>query len=237
MLGHELLNSIHSCKGPGNVAAMLRHAERFPILDPNDPTLAELTPDGMEAASLMGTRIEGFQELRLFHSPVKRCRQTAEFLAQGAKSRGIKVELCGESLDLGVFYILDLIETGKMHVKHGDDFIRLWFSGLVREGIVQEPELIAQRKVAHIAKHLAETTTAGRRLDLHISHDWNIIILREMLLGITHEQSGWLNFLDGITFVPFEDKGLTASYRAKSVSSMLPWTTFKRRPRLTEEVL
>ena len=229
MLGHELLKSIQSIATPQNVAAMLRHAERHAISDPAQPMLAELTTNGIAAAKALGERITGFQHLRLFHSPVKRCRQTAENIAEGAAKSGIFVELIGPQEALGVSYIQDLAEAGHMHHKHGDDFIRLWFTGQVPTSIILSPDGIATRKIVHVSQHLAEETSHGRRLDLHVSHDWNIIIMRELLLGVQHEQAGWLNFLDGVAFSQTKEGILTAIYRNEHRSCNLPWDQFIRR--------
>jgi hypothetical protein len=51
-------------------------------------------------------------------------------------------------------------------------------------------------------------------LDLHVSHDWNIIVLRELVCGVRHEDAGWLDFLDGVVFTPTA-AGLRAAYRQK----------------------
>jgi len=229
MLGQELLQSLESVPSTQNAAAMLRHSERHAITDSAKPMNAELTENGMAEARAMGERITGFAHLRLYHSPVKRCQQTAECIAEGASKAGLQVELVGPSEELGVYYIRDLVEAGRMHLAHGDDFIRLWFSGQVPESVVLEPEGIARRKLAHVSTHLAEPASQGRRLDLHFSHDWNIIVLRELLLGVRHEEAGWLNFLDGVAFsMPAQDT-LTALWRETSASKRLPWDGFIRR--------
>jgi broad specificity phosphatase PhoE len=229
MLGQELLQSLQSVPAAQNAAAMLRHSERHPITDSAKPMNAELTENGIVEARAMGGRITGFAHLRLYHSPVKRCQQTAECVAEGASKAGLHVEFVGPSEDLGVYYIRDLAEAGRMHLGHGDDFIRLWFSGQVPESVVLEPAGIARRKLAHVSACLAEPAPRGRRLDLHFSHDWNIIVLRELLLGVRHEEAGWLNFLDGVAFSMPAPDTLTALWRETSRSRSLPWDDFVRR--------
>ena len=91
MHGLQLLETIRSLPTPAAAAVMLRHAERFPILVATDHTLVELTPNGAVAAEAFGARIDGFDCVRIFHSPVKRCRQTAESIARGVSSTGCPV--------------------------------------------------------------------------------------------------------------------------------------------------
>jgi broad specificity phosphatase PhoE len=216
MLGLELLDTIHTLKAHRTVAAVMRHAARHPIANPAEPTLAEITGEGATAAEAFGARIHGFDHLRLFHSPVKRCRQTAECIARGAIGAGLAVEVAGPREELGVDYIVDLAEAGRLTVKHGDHFVRLWFTGQVPATVILPPQGLAGRKTRYMAARLREPVAAGRRLDLHVSHDWNIIVLRELLLGVRHEEAGWLTFLDGVAFAGDADP-LQAFYRERDV--------------------
>ena len=228
MHGLQLLETIQSLPSDTGAAVILRHAERFPILDASDPTLAEITPNGAVSAEALGTRIRGFDGVRIFHSPIKRCRQTAECIARGVLSMGGKVEIVGPANALGVDYIMDLKEAGRLTVLHGDHFVRLWFSGTVPPTVIRAAEQIAAHKLAFLAQRLQEPSPQGRRLDLHVSHDWNIIVLRELLCGVRHEEAGWLNFLDGVAFSSTA-AGLRAVYREHTVTKPLPWAFEKAR--------
>lgn len=222
MHGLKLLETIRSLPPHADAAVFLRHAERFPILEATDHTLAELTPQGIAAAEAFGARVHGFDRVRIFHSPVKRCRQTAEGIARGLESKGLPVEIAGPAEALGVDYILDPTETSRLATLHGDHFIRLWFSGQVESTVIRAPEQIATRKLVFLTQRLQEPCAQGRRLDLHVSHDWNILALRELLCGVRHEDAGWLNFLDGVAFSS-APSGLRAVYRDRAVTQPLPW--------------
>jgi broad specificity phosphatase PhoE len=215
MQGHELLETIHQLPASANAAAVMRHAARHPIANPAEPTLAEITPEGAKAAEEFGAHITGFARVRLFHSPVKRCRQTAGCIAQGVAKAGLAAEVAGPREEIGVAYIRDLVEAGRWTVKHGDHFVRLWITGQVPETVIGPARELAGRERDFVAARLREPADGGRRLDLHISHDWNIIILRELLLGVRHEDAGWLAFLDGVAFT-LESGVLRAVYRERS---------------------
>lgn len=222
MHGLPLLETIAALPTGASAAVFLRHAERFPIVDAAEPTLAEITPSGAAAAEAFGARIRDFACVRIFHSPIKRCRQTAESIARGVASTGCLVEIAGPEDALGVDYILDLKEAGRLTVLHGNHFVRLWFSGEVAPTIMGSAFQIAARKLAFLAQKLEEPCPHGRRLDLHVSHDWNIIILRELICSVRHEEAGWLDFLDGVAFSSIPG-GLQAVYRDRSVATRLPW--------------
>jgi len=221
MYGHELLETINTLSAGGKSAAIMRHAARFPIVDPTEPTLAEITPEGAVSAEDFGRRIVGFDCVRLFHSPVKRCRQTSECIARGAQEAGLTVEHLGAEAAVGVDYILDLTEAGRLTALHGEYFVRLWHEGRIEPRVIRATKQIAEAKMAYLTGKLQEPC-AGRRLDLHVSHDWNILVLRELLLGVVHEDAGWLDFLDGLAFSLTADR-LEARYRKDAQAQAVPW--------------
>lgn len=217
MQGNELLETIAGLKTVPAVAAVMRHAARHPIANPAEPTLAEITTEGALAATEFGARLTGFDRVRLFHSPVKRCGQTAACIAQGAARAGLAVELVGAREEIGIDYIVDLAEAGRLTVLHGDHFVRLWVEGKIPPTVVRSPQSLTTLQTDFVGARLREPTGGGRRLDLHVSHDWNIMALREVLLQIRFEAAGWLTFLDGVTFTD-DATGMRAIYRQQTTA-------------------
>ena len=212
MQGFELLDTIAGLTTTPAVAVIMRHAARHPIANPSEPTLAEITAEGATAATEFGARLTGFDRVRLFHSPVKRCGQTAACIAQGATRAGLAVEIVGPQEEIGVDFILDQVEAGRLSVLHGDAFVRWWVEGKIASSVIRPAGPVAGRQTNFVATRLQEPTDGGRRLDLHVSHDWNIIVLREILLRVRYEEAGWLTFLDGVAFTS-DPGGLRAIYR------------------------
>jgi hypothetical protein len=200
MHGHELLATLSSLGSGHPAAAFLRHAERFPIADPARPDDAQLTPTGHATAEQFGARLGAWAQVRLFHSPVKRCRQTAEGIARGAAIAGCTVEAVAPEAVLGVDYIVDVAEAGRLTVLHGEHFVRLWLTGQVPSTVIRPAAEMVAAKLAYLGRRLQEPASDGVRLDLHVSHDWNILAVRELTLGVRHEDAGWLTFLDGLAF-------------------------------------
>ncbi len=215
MQGNELLETIQSLAAQGSAAVFMRHAHRYPILDPKEPTLAELTPEGSQMAEDFGSRITGYDHIRIYHSPVKRCWQTADCIARGARASGLTVEFLRPEEKLGVDYILDLSEVGRLTLLHGENFVRLWFTDQIPASVILPAQQIAETKLAFIRERLTDAPEGGKHLDIHVSHDWNVMILRDLMLGIRHEEAGWLTFLDGMGF-SLAPKGLRAVYREQA---------------------
>lgn len=213
MRGQELLETLKRESRVGRpVAAMLRHAARHAIADPTKPHLAELTPEGRAHAEEFGAELRGFARVRLFHSPVVRCRDTAECIACGAGRAGLEVEIVGPRPELGIDYIRDLKEAARLTGLHHDHFVRLWFDGAVPPSVVDPIPHLAELKLGFVRSRLLELEGQGGVLDLHVSHDWNILALREHCCGVRHEEAGWLDFLDGIAFRVLT-RGMRAVYR------------------------
>lgn len=218
MYGTALLTTLLETPRQSHAAAILRHAERFPITDPARPELAELKPSGVEASIDFGRRVTGFGRVRLYHSPVKRCQQTAEGILRGLAERGVKGEIAGPREELGVAYIRNTLEAGRLGGALGEEFIRHWFNRQVPPDIVRPPAEVGALHRDFIERMLRENAVQERCLDLHVTHDWNILALREWLLGVRHEEAGWIDFLDGLVFTPCAPAGVQALCPARPLS-------------------
>lgn len=193
---------------------MLRHAARHAITDPAHPELAVLTDEGHASAEAFGAALGDFARVRLFFSPVLRCQQTAEGIARGVRRTGATVEIHGAHESLGIGYTRDRDEFGRLFELHGEHFVRLWCGGELPATVIDSADRCASDILAHIRERLAEVTSTPRALDLHVSHDINIMAVREQLVGLRHEDVGWLNFLDGVAF-GWREGGLRAIYRER----------------------
>lgn len=229
MYGQSILTALKQLPSDRSAAAMLRHSKREALHSNVDPTTALLTAEGMDFAREFGHALHGFDRIRLFHSPVPRCRQTAECIAEGANSNGIPCSLVGTREALGFGYTHDMPAACSRYFEIGDHFVSEWFSGQVASTIITPPAKVAQNTLDYLLPLLSENDGPGRRLDLHVSHDWNLLVMREMLFGLRHEEAGWLDFLDGVTFSLSGPQRASAHYGLHAVEHTLPWATFHER--------
>lgn len=206
-----------------HAAAIIRHAQRHPLGSTTDPSKALLTDAGKAAAVALGGRISGFAHLRLFHSPVMRCQQTAECIAEGASSSGMRIELCGARPRLGFVCAKNEPAALTLYTEIGDAFVTRWLSGQLPQGMMEDPSDTVSQNLAEIADALDQATPHGPRLDLHVSHDWNIMVMRELLVGVRHEEVGWLGFLDGLGLWRTADARLQVTYDRSFRIGSLPW--------------
>lgn len=189
----DLINNI-----PGQSAVVIRHAERPPILANNGHLMTGLTDKGLDDAFNFGSELSKFADnFRLFYSPPKRCCQTAEKIHEAFLKAGKKSALCGPEDQIGVSYMLvDIDSAFAESMAHGKDFIRTWFDGRLRPGVYKSLDETLEEHLDYLRHSL--NSTPG--MDIHVTHDWNINVLREGIFGLRHEDVGWPGFLSGLVF-------------------------------------
>lgn len=195
MLGGGLLQALMRVPASRGAVAVMRHSARDDITDIRDAPFVPLNEAGMEAARAFGAALPKGRRLVLRHSPIPRCEQTATQILLGYGGGASE----GPDEGLGIPYVLDLSGLVALAGQMGQrEFATRWFKDDLAPGVVQ-PSAVAARALATLATERLERADAG---DIHllVSHDWNVLLLRERLMGIALQEVGWLAFLDGVVF-------------------------------------
>lgn len=195
----RVISDLRKWEFPAHAAAVIRHAERPPIYSARGVSRVPLTESGVRAAKRFGESMGSYRQVRLYHSPVLRCEQTARAIAEGSCEAGTPVVSIRESAVLGGSYLIDRELALTKADELGSRFIREWFSGALEEGLVKPLDTSLREHIRYIVATVCESTD-DRRIDLFVTHDWNIMVLREGLFGIRHEAVGWPEYLDGVSF-------------------------------------
>lgn len=191
---------------PSQSAIVIRHAERFAIKGNDAHFTTGLTEKGLADAFDFGTRLPKFENYRLFYSQAKRCRQTAERICEALELAGRKATIKGQEDVIGVSYMLvDLDSAFNESERHGNKFIRTWFDGRLSAGIYKTLD----ESLAQHLDYLRFNLKSSQGLDIHVTHDWNINVLREGIFKMRHEDIGWPGYLSGVAFSKSSD-GLRA---------------------------
>jgi phosphohistidine phosphatase SixA len=180
----------------GPVAIMIRHAERHPIEQMIHALEVELTSSGKSDAYNLGQMLARFCPVNIFHSPVPRCKQTADCISEGILSVDSRAKVSGCLLELGGPYITgDWSSIAAAIEKQGHvTFIRNWFdNGLPASLMMSLPEA-ARIQLNTLVNQLPSSAHSS----INITHDWNIMILRAFYFNLRHEDIGDPDFLDGI---------------------------------------
>ncbi|MGN7613826.1 histidine phosphatase family protein [Magnetococcales bacterium HHB-1] len=175
----------------------MRHGRRPEIIDPAEGDSVRLTPEGVIEAEEGGRGLIDCGVVSFHHSPIIRCGETVQALIRGMGISGKRVYEDGE---LGLHCLKDGDLSWQIAKERGLDsegFVRAWFADEVTDQAVVPLEETVGRLLRHIRKSLLRGEPG---LQIHVSHDWNILALLVGGLGIPLSQVRWPLFLDGILF-------------------------------------
>jgi hypothetical protein len=189
-------SALQTHKLKGNVAIILRHAERHPIINYTDAFDLCLTEKGKTEAYEFGQLFKKFDSVKLYHSPVLRCRQTAEGIVAGILSINKKASIVGYLLDLGGPYVTSPWEgiTAMVERMGQSAFVRKWFNNEFAPDYIMPLNLAAKSQLQILIKQLHPDNSST----INVTHDWNIMLLREYYFNLRHEDIGEPDYLDGL---------------------------------------
>ncbi len=215
-----LLNRIRELnQQTSRLAAVLRHSVRESIGDKRDHHELHLTEEGRRRAVEFGKNLPRGKTIRLFNSPVSRCRETAECIQEGVQSGGGVAILMGVRGFLRV-PLTDFAGALEQMKRIGVfQFTRMWLEDQIDRKIVDAPRQAFEEMATGVVSTLLENEQG--HIDLHVAHDWNVLLLRERILGIRHEDAGWPDFLDGVILTHEKGK-VTASYG--KIAKTIDWS-------------
>lgn len=217
------------------MAVLLRHAERHAVTDLRTHEAVLLTPRGHQHAREAGERLgASCVSLRVLHSPVERCRETARAIVDGALRQGVRAQVEGKLDALGSPFVKDLARAADIAQQHGfPGFLRAWFDGVLPYDVFAPAEPAAHEQVDAAARAIKP----GADLHVLVTHDWNIALIKEKLLGvrIDDNKAAWPNYLDGLVVavdahgnIHVEAHGRRASIEAQRASTPPVWQLGRR---------
>ncbi|WP_455364295.1 histidine phosphatase family protein [[Eubacterium] cellulosolvens] len=204
--------------GNENFAVLLRHSVREPIrYDVNHERL-HLTEEGRRMAFEFGGQLPLGKSIRLFYSPVPRCRETAERIHEGIVSHGGTGKLMGVRDFLGVPFIDFQSILDQVKPIGFSTFTRRWLNSQLDVKIIDDPRKAFRKMINGIVSTLTENDRDS--IDLYVSHDWNLLLIKEFFLGIKHEDAGLPDYLDGVILI-YKEGTITAVY--EGVKNTIDW--------------
>jgi broad specificity phosphatase PhoE len=180
---------------------LVRHAERSAVIRNRTHATAMLTEQGHADSRALGRVLaRRFGAPVLWHSPVPRCRQTAEGLALGAAAAGCRVAVRGPLDWLGGDHIGGHPEwiDAQVAVDGPEGFLRRWFDGRFTAGQITPIADAASYQLRHALAQLEGLSTP---VAVDVTHDWNLMLMRELFLGLRHEDVGLIPFLDMVALL------------------------------------
>jgi broad specificity phosphatase PhoE len=213
----QTLETINNLLDDGikKISAIIRHSDRFYSTDPQMEPFMGLTDEGKGFAYDFGTQLRVETTPKLYSSFMGRCVETAYLIDKGfTKQHGIAPEHNSMDQSLFVFYIKDFIKALGHVAKTGPhDFLRAWFDQKLDDGIMKSPKETSDRMIQFMKEKTSQLK--NNQVGFCVSHDWNIYLLKELILGLPHEEYGDVGYLDGLVFFEKDNQFYITSHQAK----------------------
>jgi len=185
------------------IILLLRHSHR------NNPTASEkmfelkLTPQGHQIATIFGQKLPTSRSIRLFHSVVERCQETAEDILTGFESVGGEGTLNGVLTPLfhagtAPKFFLNLFKN-----ENPLEFLYRWAVGFYSPDKIFPFQSYCQNAADVIWNGINDAQEGG--IDILVTHDIFLIALKYGWFGLPPDQD-WVPFLGGVAFVLTENK-------------------------------
>ena len=205
-----------------HAVVLMRHSEREFAPDLHD-LLNPLTEEGRRLARVLGARLPRHLTLRGYASPPERCMETAALVLEGHRAEGGKATRHRPLEALGVFYALDQMKMWKGMTQAGGlvPYLQAWFAQEVPPDAMMPADLAARLVLRVLAAKL-EAPVAEQQLDLCVSHDMTLYLLRDRLLE-ERVHGPEVAFLDALVVYRRDGELWMTSHHgeARSVSAML----------------
>ncbi len=199
MFGDATIQTVRdlAASGVDHVALLMRHSARE--FNPNVHDLVNpLTDEGRDLSRRLGEELPKSHTLRGYASPPERCIETAQLALLGHASKGGEATRVRPVEGLGVFYVLDQMKMFRalQGAAGMDGFIERWVAGeLPRDAMIPADQ--AARLVLDIVAAKLDHPVAERQIDLCVTHDLTVHMVRDRLLGAS-EEYGTVEFLDAL---------------------------------------
>ena len=199
MHGDDVLALIEQTfrSGVDHAVVLMRHSAR--TFEKNLHDLANnLTDEGRALCHRVGRRLPKALTLRAYASPAQRCLDTAELILAAHREAGGPTTRHRPVEGLGVFYALDQMKMWRGLAEAGGmtAYLQAWFEGKTPQDALMPADLAAKLVLCVMVGKL-QAPIASPQLDICISHDMTLYLLRDRLLGETVDSSK-VEFLDGL---------------------------------------
>jgi len=174
---------------------ILRHSIREPIIDARNSQNQLLTKEGEQLAQYFGEHLPTNKKYNLFYSPVKRCEQTTDFIRIGLKNSNVEIVKYEENKFLTGFYVKSSDIMAEVNKISAFEFIKKWHN---KEFTNDKMLNFIEAREIMLKSILNLSSTDKEFVNIHITHDWNIMLMYSYLHDIVSEKYIWPDFLQGV---------------------------------------
>jgi len=205
----QIIDGLKNFPDNSKIILILRHSHRNEAKAFEKAQKERLTPQGHAIAKKFGENLPTSRPIKIFHSIIWRCEETAKNIHEGFKNIGGTSEIKGNLMPLqsiGItekeFYLKEF-----NNVPFFDIFYR-WVIGFYNPNVWTPFIEYCQSAAQIILDQVKNSPENG--LNIFVSHDANIMALRFGWFGLSPEK--WVKFLGGFAFAIEEEQTLLLDY-------------------------
>ena len=215
----QIIRGLKNFPEDSKITLILRHSRR------NEPKILDnlhnirLTPEGHAIAKEFGRLLPVDREIRLFHSIIMRCEETAENILSGFENIGGKGKIIGAFSPLydiraSSDFLPNLLKKYNIY-----QFFFRWAADLF-----PPDQIISMQKYCQNAAKLIWSeinNSPDRTIDIHVTHDIIIIAFKLKWFGFPPKKR-WVSFLGGFALT-FEKNNILLLDSGNLVSAEIPY--------------
>jgi len=205
----QIIEGLQKFPEDSKIILVLRHSHR------NEPTVLKgsqklrLTPQGHAIAKKFGENLPISRPIKIFHSIIWRCEETANDIHEGFRSRGGESEIKGKLLPLA-----DIGVKTKEFYMNVFNFVNVmgafyrWVVGYY-DPKDWTPFLEYCQSAARVFLDQVKNSPENG-LNIFVTHDFNVMALRFGWFGLQPKK--WVKFLGGFAYTVGEEQTLLLDY-------------------------
>ncbi|MGA1840888.1 MAG: PEP-utilizing enzyme [bacterium] len=212
-MGYEQIIDHLNRNSSKQTALLIRHSERCEPGKDNNYYNIPLTQNGRKMAKDFGKSLPIDRNFRIYYSPPPRCKETAEQIKDGLLSSGGSVSETSQQDFLGTNFINSHQKMVSLIEKIGiSAFSRKWISRNIEPEIISDPFMVISQIFNGLINAFENKGHTGNEIDIHITHDWNLLAVRDIFLDLKHEVLGRPDYLDGLLF-SYNNEKISLKYK------------------------
>ncbi|GAB6097877.1 hypothetical protein JCM14469_41310 [Desulfatiferula olefinivorans] len=207
-----------TARGVDRMSLLLRHSARHYDDDIRMEPFMCLTGKGRDMALALGAQLPYHVSVEFFSSYIGRCIETAYLIDKGFVRQAGGLTCDNRVVEsLAPFYVNDIKKTVNLVMEQDVfTFIRNWMDGVIGESILMNAREAARQMLRVLVGGLREIDK--NTLQVSVTHDWNMYLIKEYVLGLSHEQCGKVDYLEGVVLFPDGDTVYAVNHQTGPVA-------------------
>ncbi len=201
-------------RGINRFSVIMRHSARYYDREnPRTEPFQGLTEEGKGYSYNLGKGLPQDLTIRLFSSTFGRCIETAYLIDKGFTSIGGSTINNTINIKLAPSYVKEPQSLLEIMQEERPDFVRYWFDGNISKDIIETRDDAAMGIAGFLADELKDLPE--NHINVTISHDWNMYLIKESFLRLKHEDAGDVEYLEGAVVYQENDKMYLAHHQCE----------------------